>query len=369
MVAFASVAAGLVSLCQGARALTGEQIVQQLRTQLSPASEIVLTSDAAYAKDFTPRFSITNQPAYVVAVKASLVKDVQTIIRYASRNSVPFLATGGGHGYSSTLDRLRNGIALDLGLFNSVKVDKAANTMTIGGGVRSDEVATTLQKAGKEILTGNGDIVTASKDRHPDLFYALKGAGFNYGVATSLTYTVYPATNGGRAMNADMIFPGHLNGSVWHLAERIVGQQPKELSITFSVGYDASSGGMVIIANFIYAGPVAAGAKLIKPFLDMRPLNLSIAEIDWKDIPRKAIYGNTLAGCRPGISYVPYAVNLYKIDVPNLISVVNYMHDAMRADPAVQTAIIAWAQYAPYGFRRHTDASSAFPHRDALVFA
>ncbi len=64
---------------------------------------------------------------------------------------MPFLATGAGHGYSTSLGRLHGGIDLDLGAFDTVEVDSAAKTMTIGGSVRTDLVAKALQAAGMEI--------------------------------------------------------------------------------------------------------------------------------------------------------------------------------------------------------------------------
>ncbi len=56
-------------------------------------------------------------------------------ISYSHANHIPFLGTGGGHGYSTTLGALRNGIELDLSLFNSNSIETAANNMTVGGSV------------------------------------------------------------------------------------------------------------------------------------------------------------------------------------------------------------------------------------------
>lgn len=66
-------------------------------------------------------------------------------------NNVSLLATGGGHGYSTSLSRMLAGINLDLGNFKSIEIDPAAGTMTIGGAVRASDVATALQSAGMEI--------------------------------------------------------------------------------------------------------------------------------------------------------------------------------------------------------------------------
>lgn len=72
-------------------------------------------------------------------------------MKYAVQNNLSMLATGGGHGYSTSLGRLQGGIDLDLGMFDSIQVDPAARTITIGGSVKSDKVASALQAVGMEI--------------------------------------------------------------------------------------------------------------------------------------------------------------------------------------------------------------------------
>ena len=43
-----------------------------------------------------------------------------------------------------------------------------------------------------QVVTANGDLITASAEQHADLFWALKGGGGNFGVVTSITYRLYP---------------------------------------------------------------------------------------------------------------------------------------------------------------------------------
>ncbi len=220
-----------------------------------------------------------------------------------------------------------------------------------------------------EIITGHGELLNVSDTQHPDLFYALKGAGFNYGVVTSLTYKIYPATNSGQAMIAQMIFPGTLNGTVWELVKSVGASQPKELTISFAVGYDATLGGLSIVGNFIYAGPQDAGVALIQSFLDLSPLHLEISTVAWADIPSVAFYGGIAkGGCTPGVYYVPYSLNLYQIHVANLIRVVDYMNSTMAMNATLRGTSIAWAQYALHGFQLQRDGSSAFPYRDVAAF-
>lgn len=47
------------------------------------------------------------------------------------------------------------------------------------------------------IVIGTAEIVNASKESDPDLFWAVRGAGHNFGVVTSATYSIYPLTNVG----------------------------------------------------------------------------------------------------------------------------------------------------------------------------
>ena len=64
---------------------------------------------------------------------------------------MPFLATGGGHGFATTFGALENGLELDLGFFHNVTVDAATSTMTIGGAVIFRDIYDILYDAGKEI--------------------------------------------------------------------------------------------------------------------------------------------------------------------------------------------------------------------------
>jgi hypothetical protein len=92
-----------------------------------------------------------------------------------------------------------------------------------------------------DIVLPSGELVEASNHKNADLFWALKGAGSNFGVVTSLTFQVYDSPNTGMVMNADMIFPVSLNGTLWKFAKSFLGKQPKELSMGFSVTFDPTS--------------------------------------------------------------------------------------------------------------------------------
>lgn len=72
-------------------------------------------------------------------------------VKFATTFRVPFLATGGGHGFATTFARLQNGIEINLGSFNSVFVDKATSTVTIGGSAIFENIIDPLFNAGFEL--------------------------------------------------------------------------------------------------------------------------------------------------------------------------------------------------------------------------
>jgi FAD/FMN-containing dehydrogenase len=138
-------------LTRQALAVTSQQILTDLSSVLSNTSQVIVTTDASYRTDFTQRWSIYSQaePTYTVAAKPATAGDVQKILQYAARNKVPILATGGGHGYTTTLSGLRNALNVDLSNFKKVAVDASANTMVIGAATTFADMYDPLYAAGK----------------------------------------------------------------------------------------------------------------------------------------------------------------------------------------------------------------------------
>jgi FAD/FMN-containing dehydrogenase len=106
---------------------------------------------------------------------------------------------------------------------------------TIGGGIGAlHGVRGLLSDALKSvrIVTAAGEIVEASTIQNSDLFWAIRGAGSNFGVIVSATYKVYDITNGGQPVNADFVFPASANASFWQVMKSFDDALPSQLSIT-----------------------------------------------------------------------------------------------------------------------------------------
>ncbi|KAF2792080.1 FAD-binding domain-containing protein [Melanomma pulvis-pyrius CBS 109.77] len=387
--------------------LDGTKIAHDLQSILSPESAVFLLGNSSALIDTTPRFNVWHSPTYTVSVKPAFPRDVQKVVSYSRDKKVPFLATGGGHGYTGTLSALRDGIEVDLSYFNTVEVDKDKNLLKIGGSVRFRDLMGPVYAAGKavpvgacpcvgmagatlgggigfwsstygaisdslsslEVITADGSLITVSSTSNADLFWAMKGAGANYGIVTSLTYNIHDAPNGGQVMSADMMFPVSANGSLWEFVKSWVGKQPAELSLTISLLFDPIAGQFIIVTNIIYTGPLTTGHSIIQPLLNLQPLNTNISYIPWSEAPFAATYGGPANNCGKPTIMVPHAVNLYQVDTKALCDAVDYLNQTVPKDPALQSFVFAFTQYSQAGFKATEKKKSAFPWRDVVMYA
>jgi FAD/FMN-containing dehydrogenase len=171
--------------------------------------------------------SIDKFPALIV--RAADEADVAAAITFARRHELPLAVRGGAHNVagSGTCD---NGMVIDLGALNSVRVDEAARLAVAGGGTvwggfdaatapyglhtTGGLISTTgiagltlgggigwlMRKhglacdnlLGATMITAEGEMILVSETSHPELLWVLRGGGGNFGVATSLTYRLRP---------------------------------------------------------------------------------------------------------------------------------------------------------------------------------
>lgn len=163
----------------------------------------------------------------VVVARCLHVADVRTAVGYARARQLPFAVRGGGH--SPAGHGVCDGVVIDLGLMNRVVVDVRARRATVGPGVRwgrLDEATrphglatpggdqstvgvTGLTLGGglgwlsrmygmacdnvvaAQIVTAEGDCLEVDEASHPDLFWAIRGGGGNFGVITRLEFALH----------------------------------------------------------------------------------------------------------------------------------------------------------------------------------
>ena len=170
---------------------------------------------------------VDRKPALIVRCRTAA--DVAAAVGFARRADLEISIRGGGHNVAGRAVT-EGGLMIDLSPMKRVAVDPAARTAVVEGGVIWAElneaaaahglavtggaVSTTgvagytlggglgwlMAKhglaadnlLGVELVTADGDILEVSSSSHPDLFWALRGGGGNFGVVTSFTFGLHP---------------------------------------------------------------------------------------------------------------------------------------------------------------------------------
>ena len=90
------------------------------------------------------------------------------------------------------------------------------------------------------LVTANGSLINVSDSENKDLFWGVRGAGFNFGIVTEATYEVYDTTYNGEVLEGDLLFPASANRSVFEIITSYNKTLPAELSLTTVLSYNAT---------------------------------------------------------------------------------------------------------------------------------
>lgn len=104
---------------------------------------------------------------------------------------------------------------------------------SIGGGVSRFQGTNGLlidSIVSAEIVTADGQIMTASASENDDLYWAIRGAGQNFGIITSAVYSMPGQINKGQLFSADFVLSAEQNKSYYDLVQELEGTMPAELS-------------------------------------------------------------------------------------------------------------------------------------------
>jgi FAD/FMN-containing dehydrogenase len=118
------------------------------------------------------------------------------------------------------------------------------------------------------VVTASGRQVIASRDRDPDLFWALRGGGGNFGVVTSLEFRLYPVT---RVYAGIAYFPFARAAETLARYREWSASEPGELTTAVMLlgkSAEPDQGGPVLAIRALYAGSAAAARRALRPLWD-----------------------------------------------------------------------------------------------------
>jgi FAD/FMN-containing dehydrogenase len=263
-------------------------------------------------------FNHVGSPAVIVRGQSN--NDLVTALGFAREHHLPLSVRSGGHGLSG-LATNNAGLLLDLSAFNQVELlDPERHLVRIGAGARWGEVAKALAAHGlaisagdtsqvgvggltlgggigwmvrthgltidslhaAELITADGRILHVSANAHPDLFWAIRGGGGNFGVVTSFDFYAQPRTTivGGAVVydmaEVESVLPA------WASAMRVAPEQLNSTIVLFS-GFGPQAPPQIRVL-LCYAGEDEAAASVaIKPLLQL-------GTVQSQDIQKKPYY-------------------------------------------------------------------------------
>lgn len=241
-------------------------------------------------------------------------EDVAVAIRDARAAGRPVSVYGGGHGVtgSAVID---GGTCIDLRGIDHVEVDAERRSVRVGGGatwgavdaatqahglaVTGGRVSTTgvgglalgsgsgwLERAfgfscdsllSAEVVTASSEVVMASEDSHPDLFWALRGGGGNFGVVTEFTFGLHPV--GPIVLGGMLLYPGFMAGDVLRHWRDFMADAPREVGSGVALITappeefvpEPARGMPAVGVILLYAGDVEEGRAVLEPLTSFGP--------------------------------------------------------------------------------------------------
>ena len=294
-----------VATLSGTRITLSEEALGELRAAIH--GEVLTPEDPGFA-DVRPVYNAMYPGRPGLVVRASGTADVIDAVNFARENGLLLAIRGGGHSVAG-LSSTDGGMVLDLGLMNAVEVDPDAGTALIQGGalwgdadretqayglvapggVVSDTGVAGLTLGGGEgwvrrkyglscdnllsarVVGADGKVRTASADENPDLYWALRGGGGNFGVVTSFTFKLHPV--GPIVAFAGVFYPVDQAAEVLRGLRDWVADAPDEVTALWGCTTLPAHPGLppqihdtpFVVVGAVYSGDVDEGMKVLAP--------------------------------------------------------------------------------------------------------
>jgi len=262
---------------------------------------LILPSDDGYeAARKIHNGLIDRRPALIA--QCSGTADIAAAVRFARQTGLALAVRGGGHNVAGRAVP-ENGLMIDLSRMKGIHVDAAAATAraqggvtwaelnreaavhglavtggaisstgiagyTLGGGLgwlMSTQGLASDNLVGVQLVTADGEVLDVSDDSHPDLMWALRGGGGNFGVAASFEYRLRPQP---MVVGGLIAHPIEAGGDMLRFYRDAAAACPDELTVFAALAHAPDGSGMPIAGMIVcHTNPDRADADLA-PFLE-----------------------------------------------------------------------------------------------------
>jgi len=288
-----------------ATATPSRAALEELRSTLT--GRVLEPGDDGYDEARTLFNAMIDRRPAVIAQCAD-VADVTAAVRFAREHELRAAVRSGGHSVAgnSVCD---DGIVIDVRPLKEISVDAEARVARVGGGCTWGEFDRVAQQYGLattggrvsttgvagltlgggsgwlerkhglacdnlvavEVVTAGGELVRASEREHPDLFWALRGGGGNFGVATAFEFRMHPV--GPTVLAGLLLYPASCGADAIALCRDVMLGAPDELGAFF--GYVTGPpepevpahlhGRLIVLIAVCWAGSIEEGEEVLRP--------------------------------------------------------------------------------------------------------
>lgn len=247
--------------------------------------------------------------------------DVAAAVDFAREAALPLAVYGGGHGVTGNAV-CDGGVVADLRPMKDISIDAQARTCRAGAGATWGELDAATQRHGLavtggrvsttgvagltlgsgsgwlerklgytadnllsvQMVTADGQIVTASGTENPELFWGICGAGGNFGVVTSLEFRLHPV--GPEVLGGMLLYPAEAAAAVLRHFREFMAGAPDEVggAVALVTAPPADfvpepvRGHPVAGVIATYAGPAAEGARALAPLREFGPPAMDLVQ-------------------------------------------------------------------------------------------
>ena len=274
------------------------------RLQRALRGPVLVPDHPAYDVARTTFNAMTDRHPAVIACCAGS-DDVAAAVAWAQNEGLPAAIRGGGHSVAghSVCD---DGLVIDLRLLGGVQVDPESRRVRVGGGatwrsVDASSAAHRLAMPGgtydttgvagltlgggighlmglhgltldnlvsAEVVLADGTVVTASETAEPELFWALRGGGGNFGVVTEFEFALHPLP---AVWGGIIAYPRpHMRDAI-RLFRDVMASAPDELTLMCYLNHEKVPEGAAYI-TVCFAGDAEAAEEAVRPLRESLPV-------------------------------------------------------------------------------------------------
>ncbi|KAI1423279.1 FAD binding domain protein [Xylaria sp. FL1777] len=395
---------GLLGICPQ------QDIATELGARVSSGTQIFLPGSPEYSQA-TTRWSAFNSPEFNVVVVPGVESDVAEIVKYANSQDISYMAVNSGHGSIKTLGKFKGGIEIWLDKLSSVEIAADGETAKIGGGTWAKTITDVLWAQGKQTVTGacectsllgpglggghgilqgryglisdqfvsmnivlaNGDLQTI--DKESDLWWAMQGAGHNFGIVTSVTSKIYDVQYPDWAY-ASFIFTGDKVESLYEaINEHFLKNDTQPVYIldySFFFNEPAIDPENPLLMFFVLQeGAQAVDPVYTKIFNGLGPIVTDAGAGSYKQIPAWTGIANESPQCqKAGLVTMRFPIDLQTYNVTAQRKAYDLFASAMKETPDLKYSALLFEGFSLHGVKAVPDEQSAFPSRgDNLLVA